>query len=436
MGTEFILEAVSFTQQKNIERSAPSIQETLIPKGGTPEIIGTGKAINYKITDKYAGKEIVFRAFIKKDSYKMYPQQCLTCFIEEKVSTAGILIKEVDKSGSVKVEGIVECKVTRYNKPSDKITEAQKRSIKWDVKVGDREKKVFTTDKNEPYRGETIKFKVPKSWSGKNVILMPYLNQSTEKVSISLSVETSIKDTQKCDCICEERVRAFMRMLRVGEGTVGEEGYEKLFGGKSFIKDYKKGWSTHPQILISKSGLKSTAAGAYQIMGYTYKELNGWSKNSSSNLYDKYTESKDYLKKHKITDFSPLSQDLICLVILRYKRNGILKLITGGNVKEALEKYGSYEWASLPPGRYGQPAKTMDEALALYDKYYKEELSVKSDLHLKQGFLKDFYSECCCQYNQVCSIDSKYNIDKAVAKLIFNKKTNSQVYALSMFGLQ
>lgn len=77
--------------------------------------------------------------------------------------------------------------------------------------------------------------------------------------------------------------------------------------------------------------------------------------------------------------------------------------------------FRSYEWASLPPGRYGQPAKTMDEALALYDKYYKEELSVKSDLHLKQGFLKDFYSECCCQYNQVCSIDSKYNIDKAVA---------------------
>lgn len=77
---------------------------------------------------------------------------------------------------------------------------------------------VFTTDKNEPYRGETIKFIVPKSWSGKNVILMPYLNQSTEKVSTNLSVEASIKDTQKCDCICEERVRAFMRMLRVGEG--------------------------------------------------------------------------------------------------------------------------------------------------------------------------------------------------------------------------
>ena len=45
MGTEFILEAVSFTQQKNIERRAPSIQWTITPKGGSPEIIGTGKAI-------------------------------------------------------------------------------------------------------------------------------------------------------------------------------------------------------------------------------------------------------------------------------------------------------------------------------------------------------------------------------------------------------
>lgn len=181
IGTEFILEAVSFTQQKNIERSAPSIQWTITPKGGSPEKIGTGKAINYKITDKYAYKEVVFRAFIREDSYKMYPQQCLTCFIEEKVSTEGVLIKKVGKSGSEKVGGTIECKVTQYNKPFDKITEAQKRAIKWDVKVGDREKKVFTTDKNEPYRGETIKFIVPKSWSGKNVILMPYLNQSTEK---------------------------------------------------------------------------------------------------------------------------------------------------------------------------------------------------------------------------------------------------------------
>ena len=39
-----------------MERSAPSIQWTITPKGGSPEKIGTGKAINYKITDKYAGK--------------------------------------------------------------------------------------------------------------------------------------------------------------------------------------------------------------------------------------------------------------------------------------------------------------------------------------------------------------------------------------------
>lgn len=44
----------------------------------------------------------------------------------------------------------------------------------------------------------------------------------------------------------EARVRAFMRMLRVGEGTVGEAGYETLFGGQSFIRHYHKDFSNHP----------------------------------------------------------------------------------------------------------------------------------------------------------------------------------------------
>jgi hypothetical protein len=86
IGTEFILEATSFTQPKNIEKSAPSIQWTITPKGGSSENIGTGKAINYKVTDKYAGKTITFRAFIKENSKETYPQQCITCLVEGEAS--------------------------------------------------------------------------------------------------------------------------------------------------------------------------------------------------------------------------------------------------------------------------------------------------------------------------------------------------------------
>jgi len=55
----------------------------------------------------------------------------------------------------------------------------------------------------------------------------------------------------------EARVRTFMRMIRVCEGTTGEEGYERLFGGEPFIKDYHKTFATHPQIKITRKNKKT-----------------------------------------------------------------------------------------------------------------------------------------------------------------------------------
>lgn len=51
----------------------------------------------------------------------------------------------------------------------------------------------------------------------------------------------------------------------------------------------------------------------------------------------------------------------------------------------------SYEWASLPPSRYGQPVICMENALKNFEKYLKNEQSGKhSPLHLQNGFLKLF----------------------------------------------
>ncbi|EOY5729417.1 hypothetical protein VIW49_15330 [Enterobacter bugandensis] len=47
----------------------------------------------------------------------------------------------------------------------------------------------------------------------------------------------------------------------------------------------------------------------------------------------------------------------------------------------------NYEWASLPPGRYGQPAKTKSEALYLYNYYLDEEVKGQTDLHLDIGYI-------------------------------------------------
>ncbi|MFJ7316680.1 glycoside hydrolase family 104 protein, partial [Pseudomonas sp. NPDC098747] len=179
--------------------------------------------------------------------------------------------------------------------------------------------------------------------------------------------------TNKVSDSRELRVRAFLRMIRVGEGTEGINGYEKLFGGSSFIKDHGKTFDDHPQIKIKKSGYTSSAAGAYQVMGYT------WNDDSVIKIR----------KKLNIKNFSPLSQDIFCLGLLKYKvRGDALDLIVSNKIQEAIES-SSYEWASLPPGRYGQPIKSMDEALAYYEKFLNEEILGTSDLQLTPGFLKE-----------------------------------------------
>ncbi|WP_396587814.1 hypothetical protein [Bermanella sp. R86510] len=52
----------------------------------------------------------------------------------------------------------------------------------------------------------------------------------------------------------EYRVRAFLRMIRVGEGAVGDIGYETLFTHKSFIKDFGRDYSVHPNITMNGGG--------------------------------------------------------------------------------------------------------------------------------------------------------------------------------------
>lgn len=173
--------------------------------------------------------------------------------------------------------------------------------------------------------------------------------------------------------LSDARVRAFMRMLRVGEGTVGDKGYETLFSGKSFISDYNRDFSDHPRIKIKSGRLVSSAAGAYQVMGYT------WDDPSMVAARDEYN----------VKDFTPLSQDIFCLILFKKKRVGTLDDIRQGRIKDALGKL-SYEWASLPPGRYGQPSKTMEEALSIFDSYLKEELNGKTDLKIPVGVSNEF----------------------------------------------
>jgi muramidase (phage lysozyme) len=136
-------------------------------------------------------------------------------------------------------------------------------------------------------------------------------------------------------------VKAFLRVIRAGEGTSDEAGYRRMFGGELF-----ESFADHPRKPITKSlggkPLTSTAAGAYQFLSRTWDEC---------------------AKALGLRDFSPASQDQAALFLI--KRRGALEDVVAGRLEAAVAKCAR-EWASLPGSPYGQPVKTMAQVCATY----------------------------------------------------------------------
>jgi len=176
----------------------------------------------------------------------------------------------------------------------------------------------------------------------------------------------------------EARVRAFLRMIRVGEGTEGAAGYARLFGGESFVNNYGRDFRDHPRILITRTNskgktLKSTAAGAYQVMGYTWDD--------PANI--------QYRTKYGIDDFSPANQDRFCVVLLKFKRHAIGDIKLGNLERAIFDDQCNSEWASLPGDVYQQGGVSMDKVKEKFSQYLNDELSGKSDLAVSVDALDD-----------------------------------------------
>jgi muramidase (phage lysozyme) len=139
-------------------------------------------------------------------------------------------------------------------------------------------------------------------------------------------------------------VAAFLRVIRVGEGTNDEDGYRRLFAGA--LTDT---FADHPRRAVTaKLGGKpitSTAAGAYQFLSRTWDEC---------------------VKALGLRDFSSASQDIAGLYLI--DRRKALDDVIAGRIEQAIAKCNR-EWASLPGSPYGQPVKTMAQAMAVYAKY-------------------------------------------------------------------
>ncbi|RYZ27442.1 MAG: hypothetical protein EOO10_12685, partial [Chitinophagaceae bacterium] len=94
--------------------------------------------------------------------------------------------------------------------------------------------------------------------------------------------------------VAYKNIRAFLIMIQYAEGTYGKDGYKKLYGD-GYFNDY----STHPNTKVTKWGITSTAAGAYQILNKTWNELQ---------------------VKLKLPDFSPVSQDKAAIELIKRRK--------------------------------------------------------------------------------------------------------------------
>ena len=134
-----------------------------------------------------------------------------------------------------------------------------------------------------------------------------------------------------------ENLKAFLTMIQYAEGTYGQNAYRMLYGGKLF-GDY----SVHPNTAVTKGGVTSTAAGAYQILYRTWQSVQ---------------------PVLALPDFSPTSQDRAAIELVR--RRGALEDVMAGRFGDALYKCRK-EWASLPGAGYGQGERSWDYLVQVY----------------------------------------------------------------------
>ena len=120
----------------------------------------------------------------------------------------------------------------------------------------------------------------------------------------------------------------------------GSPDYDEAFGYAKF-----NNLGPHPNIKYPFGNTYTTAAGAYQFLYSTWQEA---------------------IAGLGIPDYmSPENQDQAALWLIDVKRK-CLAYVDAGNIELAMESL-SYEWASLPPGRYGQPIKTMEEVINYFN---------------------------------------------------------------------
>lgn len=143
-------------------------------------------------------------------------------------------------------------------------------------------------------------------------------------------------------------VCAFLDMIaqsEIGQTMLAasDDGYNLIVGSRPWHLIEFDDYADHPrQLIVLRSGLKSTAAGRYQFIVSTWDGLR---------------------KDLGLPDFSPLSQDVAAVELLR--QCGALDKINAGIIPDAI-RAASGIWASFPSAGYGQHENKMTQLLTWF----------------------------------------------------------------------
>ncbi|HAC66180.1 MAG TPA: lysozyme [Cyanothece sp. UBA12306] len=139
------------------------------------------------------------------------------------------------------------------------------------------------------------------------------------------------------------QLMAFLDMVAWAEGTdknIGDgqkTGYNIIYSFQTFSD-----FSDHPRRIVCAGGYCSSAAGRYQFLNTTWDTV--------ANALN-------------IPDFYPVNQDKGAIQLIKWR--GALTDIEQGRIRKACNRT-SWEWASLPPGRYDQPIIGYEKAEDLF----------------------------------------------------------------------
>lgn len=142
--------------------------------------------------------------------------------------------------------------------------------------------------------------------------------------------------------VVSSKRKALLDTIAYAEGTRGysQDGYNVLYSYKT-VSDCNR----HPDKVICSGAYCSSAAGRYQFLTKTWNGL-------------------------KLPNFRPENQTKGAMTLISWRKGTVPegRAMTATEFANLMNKI-SYEWASLPPGRYGQPIKSMSALRSQYCKF-------------------------------------------------------------------